>query len=348
MYNYDMEIKQITKQELLAISLHRLYLTRKASMKEVVTNCLGLQAQFSMNPYYSLRIRSTDYDEEVIMKEYIKTWSFRGTMHFVGKHDIQQVVSAKGYDGFTTSWGMVAEEKHQWANLIIDEISEGNNLRSQLKDACIEEGISESHLNSVFHGWGGVLQELCIMGNIAYDASTAKRFVNLEPFEKTEKRIARANMIKEYFMNYGPATLTDCVYFTGYKLKEVRELLVEFNIELSKVIVEKQEYYYLGEILQDNSIPEIILLSGFDPLILGYKDKSRFMNESEKSKYVTNTGIIFPGVLVNGLLSARWQYSPKAIIVKPYRKLIKKYEREITKQLKVIFPKMNIVFEDIV
>ena len=80
-------------------------------------------------------------------------------------------------------------------------------------------------------------------------------------------------------------------------------------------------------------------------MILGYKDKSRFMSERLRYKYVTNTGIIFPGILINGKLGARWQKNRNTIIVKPYQKLLVRQKKEITKQLLTVFPELSIEFE---
>lgn len=348
MYNSSMKtIRYLEKQELLAISLHRLYLSQKTSMSDAVISCMGLQAQFSANPYYSLKLRSHDYDEAKIMQDYVKTWSFRGTMHLIHKEDLALHLSARGLHSWNDRWNMKADDKPYWSDFIINEIDAGNNTRKGLKQACLNHNISDEHFTAIFHGWGGMLQDMCLQGLIAYDASSKKRFVGLEPMTRIDLDQARAEMIRRYFNNYGPATLKDCANFTNYRIKEILSLIENFNIELNEIITDDKHYYYLGELPQDCVVPELILLSGFDALLLGYYDKSRFMNPSEKAKYVTNTGIIFPGILVKGRLAARWQKGSRTVIVKPYRKLLVKEQKEITRQLRHLFPEIPVQFEDI-
>lgn len=337
-------MKNITKNDLLAISLEKLYFTESTSMKEVTMRCLGLQAQFSMNPYYSLKIRSNDYDEEIIMKDYVKTWSFRGTMHFVHKDDLTLHLSARGITDWNSYWGLSKEENEYWSSFLLNEISKGNSQRKSLKEAAIKAKIEDHHFEKVFHGWGGVLQDMCYMGLIAYDASTKKNFVSLDSIEFIDKNEARLEMIRRYFLYYGPATIDDCAYYTGYRKTEVMDHIN--GLDLKMLRVEGNDYYYLGNIPETIEVPEIVILTGFDPLILGYKDKSRFMDETERSKYVTNTGIIFPGILVNGRLGARWQKSNKSIIVKPYKKLLKRQEKTIVFELEQLFPQLSVIFEE--
>lgn len=325
--------------------LKRLYLTDKETMKQVTADLLGLQAQFNANPYYSLKIRSKDYNEIKVVEDYVKTWSFRGTIHLVHKDDLNLHLSARGHTDWSDYWGMKATEKQSWADFILSEIKAGKTTRNQLKESCLHQNLSEEHFSAVFHGWGGLLQEMCLQGIIAYQPTNKKEFIILDPVTFIDQSEARAEVIKQYFATYGPATLNDCAYFTSYKITEIKGLIEKFQIELNRLEIEKKTYYYLGELLSGVEVPEIILLAGFDPLILGYKDKSRFIDETLRYKYVTNTGIIFPGILINGKLGARWQKNRNTIIVKPYQKLLVRQKKEITKQLLTVFPELSIEFE---
>lgn len=328
---------------LLSASLSNLYLTQKDTMRNVSKHLLGLQAQFNANPYYSLMIRSNNYDETEIIQNYVKTWSFRGTIHLVHKSDLYLHLSSRNHHQWTDHWGMDASDKPYWSAYIIEAIKSGFTTRAELKKACLEAKMSDAHFDSVFHGWGGLLQEMCLRGLIAYKPTNAKEFMILDSVEFIDQQKARLKVIEQYFKQYGPATIQDCAYFTGFKVKEVKTLIEE--ISLFEIDLDDKKYYSTKVLSDDIVIPEIIILAGFDPLILGYKDKGRFMNESELRKYVTNTGIIFPGILIDGKLACRWQKKGHTITVKPYRKILVKHQKMIKRHLSELFIKHKIVIE---
>ena len=332
-------------RSLLAESLQNLYLTEKSNMRTVVGNLLGLQAQFNANPYYSLMLRSNDYDESVILENYVKTWSFRGTMHLVHKSDLSLHLSARNHRAWSDGWGMSAKDKPYWSDFILDAIYSGTTTRAELKIACQEAQMTDDHFASVFHGWGGLLQEMCLRGLIAYKPTNAKEFVALDPINFIDQKEARTRVVEQYFQQYGPATVQDCAYFTGYKINEVKSLLEASDLQLFEQVHNGNTYYSAQALLRDPEIPEIVLLAGFDPLFLAYKDKSRFMKPSEARKYVTNTGIIFPAILVRGSVACRWQKKGKAIIVRPYRKLHVKQRKMIISKLQDLFPHLTVVIE---
>jgi len=61
-------------EQLLFASLHNLHLLEKTDKATVVSDLMGLQAQFANNPKYALQMRAADYDEET----WAKGWSKPG------------------------------------------------------------------------------------------------------------------------------------------------------------------------------------------------------------------------------------------------------------------------------
>lgn len=129
-----------------------------------------------------------------------------------------------------------------------------------------------------------------------------------------------------------PATPDDCAGFTGYKKKEVLKLIEQFNLQLKSVRCEGVAYFDLHELEGDAEIPRCIFLSGFDQIILGYKDRSRLMGFRDKEKVVTGTGIVFPTIL----------------IVTSFHRLLKSYQKLIQNKAEAVFSEDidSIVFAD--
>jgi hypothetical protein len=72
-------------------------LLEKAPCGVVVSELCGLQAQFTSNPKYALRIRGSDFSEAEWKKGLVKIWSFRGTLHTVPQSEIGIFLSANGW-----------------------------------------------------------------------------------------------------------------------------------------------------------------------------------------------------------------------------------------------------------
>ena len=53
-------------------------------------------------------------------------------------------------------------------------------------------------------------------------------------------------------------------------------------------------------------IPEITLLSGFDPFIVSYIDRSAVMPIEYKSRVVMKSGICLPTIAINGRVAGIW------------------------------------------
>ena len=67
----------------------------------------------------------------------------------------------------------------------------------------------------------------------------------------------------------------------------------------------KKTYYYV-ENSNMGDIPEVTLLSGFDPFIVSYIDRNAVMPPEYKSRVVMKSGICLPTVAINGCVAGIW------------------------------------------
>ncbi|NLM42181.1 MAG: winged helix DNA-binding domain-containing protein [Firmicutes bacterium] len=324
-------------EQLHYASLRNLHLLQKADKATVVADLLGLQSQFANNPKYALQIRAADFTEDTWQQGLVKTWTFRGTLHAVLEEDLGLFLSAVGVaDTWDDRWGLDPALKPYWAERLRNWIAAGITEREALKEKCLEAGMERETLESVFYGWGGLLRDMCSRGMIAYAVSTAKHFVPCSP-TLMETGEARKEVIRRYFRAFGPATLSDCAYFTGWRVRETAQLVEEANLPLRSISYQGREYFYLGELPTEGAIPECLFLAGFDQLIMGYKDRSRFLDDEDKAKVTTNTGIVFPTILLRGRLKARWKKEGAKILVTPFRPLRKNEQKLIVEKARDVF-----------
>lgn len=329
----------LDKRELLYFSLKNQHLLQKTGKRAVVSDLCGLQAQFANNPKYALRIRADDYSETGWGDGLAKIWTFRGTLHAVRTDEIGLFLSARGIpDAWADSWwGLDKTIKPEWSAFIMACLAEGIGGRDQLKERCRRQGMPPDLLAKVFHGWGGLLKEMSDRGLIAYDIGTEKRFILCRDLTFLDKDEARAILIGRYFKAYAPATLDDCARFTGYPKHEVRRLIELFSLPLKSVACEGVEYFYSGELAGDGQIPPCLFLAGFDQMIMGYRDRNRLFPAALKLQVITNSGIVYPTILLDGQLGARWKKDGAALLVTPFGPLSQKKRNLIIAQGKKVF-----------
>ena len=323
--NLDQE-ELMNKRDLLYLSLRNQHLIKKAKRLDIVSELCGLQAQFANNPKYALRIRASDYDENSCGSGLIKTWTLRGTMHCIRMDELGLYLSAKGVEREwgDSWWGIPKEVKPKWAEFILAKVEDGVNDRERLKQCCRSAGMNEDLLSRVFHGWGGLIKEMSDRGLIAYDFDTKKRFIIPNAPVLIDQSLARAIIIGRYFGAYGPASVADCSAFTGYGAAEVKRIIRQFNIQLMSIMYDGQEYYYTERPEERARFPACIFLAGFDQLIMGYKDRSRFMDEKNRHKVITCSGIVHPTIILNGRVQARWKMDKNKLLVTPFNMLSKR------------------------
>ncbi len=340
----------MNKRDLLYLSLRNQHLIKKAKRLDIVSELCGLQAQFANNPKYALRIRANDYDENC-GGGLIKTWTLRGTMHCIRMDELGLYLSAKGVEREwgDSWWGIPKEVKPRWSEFILTKIKDGVNGRERLKQCCRSAGMDETLLSRVFHGWGGLIKEMSGRGLIAYDFDTKKRFIIPDMPVLIDQAMARAIIISRYFGAYGPATVADCSAFTGYGTTEVKRIIRQFDIQLSSAIYDGQSYYYTDLPQERATVPACIFLAGFDQLVMGYKDRSRFMDEKDKRKMITCSGIVHPTIILNGRIQARWNMDKNKLIVTPFNTLSERSKAMIASKGASLFldRELEIIFNSI-
>lgn len=338
-------MEQVSQRELLLCSLNRQYLLEKGERMQVVGDLLGLQAQFAQNPGYALRIRARDFDPQTWGQGLVKIWAHRGTIHTVRRDQLGLLLSARGaapqwQEG---RWGMTAAEQARWAAFLLDQARQGVERREELKQACRQAGMEEALLEKAFHGWGGLLKEMCDRGMLVYHSGTEKRFLLPGPIQWMDRWQARLAVMEQYFKTYGPAALADCAAFTGWKMAEVRRLAGELPLE--QIGCDGRIYWYLGELNPAGRLPGCLFLAGFDQLVLGYRDRSRLIDRRDLDKVTNIAGIVYPLLLLRGRARARWKKAPGKLVVEPFRPLSQRDRQSVAAKGRKLFGEEEIAVE---
>ncbi len=172
-------------------------------------------------------------------------------------------------------------------------------------------GAEESRL---FDPWGGLIRELAETGVLAFRTDMAdgihpdetKRYRLLAPFTPMDERAARLELLRRYFTGYGPATLRDAAYFFRWTQSELKALLPHLPVEAAEFA--GRTHFFIPGSEPPCDIPPVILLAGFDPLMMGYRKEDNPFLPTEHLRGIFNlAGIVNPAVLLRGRVVGTWK-----------------------------------------
>jgi hypothetical protein len=144
-------------------------------------------------------------------------------------------------------------------------------------------------------------------------------------------------LIRKYIECYGPVSREDIVYWTFLRKSDVNTALEALKKDLTKESIDGNvEYFSLGDSGEAFEPPEALVLPEFDSLMMGYKDKSRFLPDNHLKSVFLSLARIERTILLDGFVAATWKRkkNPKgmAVAVRPLRTLKGRERRSIEEE----------------
>ena len=309
----------MTTADLLLRRLHGQHLLAPGA--DPAGELCGLQAQFLKNAVHALRIRS----EAPSLAGMCKTWTLRGTVHLLPERDLPLYIRRCGgpEDVCLSGWYQWAAGRGEanppareaaLARLALEAIAGGIDEREALRIRLRAQGMTENEEAFAFHPWGGLIAELAGVGAIAFRVEMAddmhpvetRRYRLLAPFTPLAEDAARVELLRRYFTHYGPATLRDAAYFFRWTQAEVKALLPRLPVETA--VAEGRTHFFIPSGEPERDMPEVLLLAGFDPLMLGYRKEDNPFLPGEHLRGIFNlAGIVSPAILLRGRVAGKWK-----------------------------------------
>ncbi|MBQ8554962.1 MAG: winged helix DNA-binding domain-containing protein [Clostridia bacterium] len=345
--------------DILLCRLHAQHLLAPVNSLTAARDLCGFQAQFLRNAVHALRLRTDELNTDGL----IKSWTLRGTVHLFPRSDLPlyfrrcgtaddvcesgwyQWVSGRGHATSTP------ERERYFANLAVEAIAQGNDTREGLRALLRDKGMTEGEESHVFNGWGGLISELAGMGVIGFRvemkdgvyADETKRYCLLPKFEPMAEEAARLELARRYFTHFGPATLRDAAYFLHWTQKEVREQLAKLPVQT--IFCDGCTYYAIenGEPVRD--MPPVILLAGFDQLMLGYRKEDNPFLPTEHLRGIFNlAGIVHPAILLYGRGVGRWKEKDGKVELTAFETIKVKDKKLIEREVKRLFTVKKLIW----
>lgn len=293
-----------TAEQLLRRRMYGLYLSRKCeSIQQLSEELMGLHCWFHRNVAFSALIRGANL---VGWRSALtKTWLYRGTLHGVVMEDLPTLLALHA-DEDSFSWlGVGKAQREDIAHKVMRLMEDGVYSRAEMRHIFADE-LDPLIIERVFSSWGGIFVYLARCGKVAFRDITSRDFdlIDAEPTQTADQVLPQC--LRRFFAAYGPATLGDAAGFFGLT-KENKNKLSLLNLdEFSRMEYEGNTYYSAHNPGTMGDIPELTLLSGFDPLIVSYLNRGLVLPPEYKSAVILKSGICLPTIAINGQVAGLW------------------------------------------
>jgi hypothetical protein len=316
--------------------LARQHLLRRApcgDMGRVVDDCCGLQSQVRMGPSLMLwarlaGFRHADLEQALYVdKTLVRLWLMRSTVHIIPSASLPLFGRAlrRNWDNRWVQWmdkTIPRAERQAAIPLIMDVLAEPGSRQDIVRRLGERHGHDQESAGRLLGSWGGVLREMSGLGMVicAEEVGATVRFARVDRWlpgldlDALGESEALGGLLLRYLAGYGPATAQDFAYWAGMDAAGVRSALQAADASLARVQIagDKAVYLMRGEDLAalaavdcGVSIPPR-LLPRFDVLLLGYRDKQRFLAVEHYKKVSAQAGDIRPVFMLDGRVRGTW------------------------------------------
>jgi hypothetical protein len=318
---------QTRTEEILRRRVHGLYLSRPCA--DIVTlsrELLGLHCWFHRNVVFSALLRGAGL--RGWKTDLTKTWLYRGALHGVAYEDLPTLLALHQGDSYLLRF-FGAEALEKFAEEVLNYMEDGIFSRVEFRKIFARD-YDDRTIDALFSPWGGIFVYLARLGKVAFRDMTSRDFdlISAEPTCGADQVLP--GLLRRYFRAYGPATLADAAWFFGFWKEEARKLRALPLDDVSRFEHQGAVYYFDGA--EGGEIPELLLLSGFDPLIVSYTERGAVLPAEYKSRVILKSGICLPTIAVRGRVAGLWNLKKNAPVIEffsdqPKRIVEEAYER---------------------
>lgn len=299
-------------EELIRRRMHGLYLSRRCdSLVDLSRELLGLHCWFHRNVAFSAVIRGAELAGW--KTKLVKTWLYRGTLHGAAYEELPLLLALHA-DAEPWSWfGLPNAQIDDIADEVIRLMNDGVYSRAEMR-LIFADRFERETVERLFSPWGGIFVYLARQGKVSFRNMTSRDFdlINAEPTLSRDE--ALGILLRRFFEVYGPATLADAAWFFGLKKVDASG----FDPRGLKIVGSNgRDVYYCSNVDEDDlcEIPRVTLLSGFDPYIVSYVDRSAALPDEYRKAVILKSGICLPTVAVDGRVAGIWNIKKNEPVV---------------------------------
>ncbi len=244
----------------------------------------------------------------------IRTWAFRGTLHFLAAEDVSWILlllapvimagNKRRYRELDLD-----EKTFSKSNLLIRSVLEKNQhpcTRTELRYLLEQSGISTEGQRAHY-----LLQRAALAGFICLGPQRGREATYLllpmreDSSTAKDRNAALTTLAQRYFTSQGPATIQDFCWWSGLPATMGREALQ--NASSLQRVTTKDTELWVGTGQPSDITESTCLLPRFDEYLLGYKDRSAALDSTFGKKVNAGGGRLKPVITFRGKVVGVWK-----------------------------------------
>src|SRR5437016_9973762 len=351
------------------------YLSRKASgpraVVKVAEACCGMNSQDLLESYSSFWARVSGFRDSDLTSELrpkgglVRTWTVRSTMHTIPTRDYWVYVFGGPGRRFQQWFDRTAKKRgipdrdfrirflyHPFLDHIKGRAATSKEVKQFMIERLTQHGLrsrmklQRGWSSKPTHGpsWTG-MSEMSYLGLLvsAGRRGSESLWMRSTDYVASPRRLpdpekCTLELVRKYIEHYGPVTREDIVYWSFLRKDQVDTALDALKNDLTKENFHSSREYFSfgqssGEALEP---PRVVILPEFDSLMMGYKDKSRFLSYGRIKDVFGSFAAVNRTILLDGFVAATWKRkksrSALVVNVSPLRPLKAREKRSIEEE----------------
>jgi hypothetical protein len=305
--------------------------SKTADIVQIARDIYGLHATGATTPYVSLFARASDFtrdklDEELYVKRTLgKIRCVRTTVHVLPKETIpiafaatKSIVEPNSED-FLRYTGTVTKNQYEEASRGILDILKGSGMSTVQIKKHLGTKLNVSPIVNLMCDQGLLMRGRSDKG---WKSNTHTYYLFSDYFpgmdlDAVDPAQARELTVRQYLACYGPATVKDISWWSGFTMTEVRRILQSLARETAEVEIPEVKGTYLMlatdkaalERLGPSEQSAVNLLPALDPYLMGYKDRERYLDYKYYEMVFDRSGNSTSTILIDGRVAGVWDFS---------------------------------------
>jgi hypothetical protein len=293
--------------------------------KEIVNWMGAMQAQDYAMSKWALGVRLPNTTDQIVENaidnaEIIRTHLLRPTWHLVSSDDIYCFLELTSPRLKNTSKSRLKELEltedilRKCYAIIEKELPNENHLtREELASLFGKAKIptNDNRLSHImfFAEMEGIVCSGATKGTKQTYALLSERVQKNCTLLKEE---SLAKLARKYFSSHCPASLQDFTWWSGLSVSDAKHALEMVKSEFISESVGLETYWLTNSFsIPKNETPTVHLLPAFDEFLISYKDRTASLLTENNKRTVSNNGIFYPIIVINGQVSGLWKRTIK-------------------------------------
>ena len=305
--------------------------TKGEDVLQVAKDIWGLHSTYASTPYLSLFNRVINFkkeslDRELLEKRLVKIRCIRKTVHIIPKENV-----SIGFLATKESIQVNSEKYYKFIGVTESEYEEvSKSILKLLQNRGMNTSEIKKELNTEVNLFP-IINIMCDLGILVRGLSKAGWKSNSHTYYRIDEYLPNVNLneysqddvrkilVSQYLASFGPVTITDISWWTGFSKTQVRKIVDDLNdleyvtiSEIGEHIISKNDLNKIKNVSENNN-HNINLLPALDPYIMGYKERDRYLEKEYFNYIFDRSGNATTTILSNGKIIGVWDFEEKPI-----------------------------------